>query len=99
MPKLHKNFIEGKLSLPLSFWGFGFISLTAIGLVAVLIFPSMTFVRLVSYPFVIYVSIGIWRSSDKYKGKKIFSILAKTMIVIWNINQFLGLLVSLGPNY
>jgi uncharacterized membrane protein YqjE len=89
-----KNFFEGKLPLALSFWVFGFISLSVLGLIAVLIYPSMRFVRLIVYPYLIYASIGIWRSSDNYKGKKIFAILAKIMIVLWNINHLLGLLVS-----
>lgn len=95
-----KNFFEGKLSLALSFWVFGFISLSVLGLIAVLIYPSMRFAsmrfaRLIVYPYLIYASIGIWRSSDNYKGKKIFAILAKIMIVLWNINHLLGLLTYL----
>ena len=90
-----KKFIEGKASLPLSFWVFGFIGLILFSLIAALIYPSMTFVRLIAYPYLIYVSIGIWRSSNNYKGYKIFSILAKIVVVIWNINQFLGLILSL----
>ena len=90
-----KNFIEVKLSLALSFWVFGFISLAVLGLVAGLILPNMAFVRLTVYPYLIYASIGIWRSSNNYKGKKIFSILAKIAIVVWNINHFLGFLIAL----
>lgn len=91
-----KNFFEGKLSLALSFWVFGFISLAVLGLVTALILRNMTLVRLIVYPYLIYASFGIWRSANNYKGKKIFSILAKIAIVVWNINHFLGLLVSLN---
>jgi len=92
---IFKNFIEGKLSLGLSFWVFGFISLAVLGLVAGLILPNMAFVRLIVYRYLIYASIGIWRSSNNYKGKKIFSILAKIAIIVWNINHFLGFLIAL----
>ena len=89
------KFIEGKLSLPFSFWIFGFIGLAALSIVTALILPSMLLVRLIVYPYLIYVSLGIWRSSNNYKGLKVFSILAKIMIVIWNISQFLGLIAAL----
>tara|TARA_B100000780_G_C20837227_1_gene332699 strand:- start:334 stop:630 length:297 start_codon:yes stop_codon:yes gene_type:complete len=91
--KLLNKFIQGKLSLAFSFWIFGFISLTVLSIVAALILQNMLLVRLIVYPYLIYASIGIWRSSNNYKGLKIFSILAKIMIVLWNISQFLGLIV------
>jgi len=93
---LFKKFIDGDLSLALSFWVIGLIGLLLLGLIVTLILPKMIFVRLITYPYLIYASIGIWKSSEKYKGKKIFSILAKIMVVIWNINQFFGLIFSLG---
>ena len=90
------KFIEGKLSLTLSFWIFGFIGLAVLSVVTALILPSMLLVRLIVYPYLIYVSLGIWRSSNNYKGLKVFSILAKIMIVIWNVSHFLGLIVALN---
>jgi hypothetical protein len=88
--KLLNKFIQGKLSLAFSFWIFGFISLTVLSIVAALILQNMLLVRLIVYPYLIYASIGIWKSSNNYKGLKI---LAKIMIVLWNISQFLGLIV------
>jgi hypothetical protein len=93
---LFKKFIDGDFSLALSFWVFGLIGLLLLGLIVTLILPKMIFVRLITYPYLIYASIGIWKSSNKYNGKKIFSILAKIMVVIWNISQFFGLIFSLG---
>ncbi len=93
---LFKKFIDGDLSLALSFWVFGLIGIALLGLMVTLILPKMIFVRLITYPYLIYASIGIWRSSNNYKGLKVFSILAKIMIVIWNISQFLGLISALG---
>ena len=95
MNKYLNKFIEGKLSLAFSFWVFGFIGLAALSIVTALILPSMLLVRLIVYPYLIYVSLGIWRSSNNHKGLKIFSILAKLMIVIWNIGQLLGLIAAL----
>ena len=90
------KFIEGKISLVFSFWIFGFIGLAVLSVVTALILPSMLLVRLIVYPYLIYVSLGIWRSSNNYKGLKVFSIPAKIMIVIWNISQFLGLIAALS---
>ena len=95
MNKYLNKFIEGKLSLAFSFWVFGFIGLAALSIVTALILPSMLLIRLIVYPYLIYVSLGIWRSSNNHKGLKIFSILAKLMIVIWNIGQLLGLIAAL----
>ena len=44
----------------------------------------------------IYVSVGIWRSSDKYKGPKFWAGLAKVVLVIIGVIStvaqiFLGL--------
>ena len=93
---LFKKFIDGDLSLALSFWVIGLIGLLLLGLIVTLILPKMIFVRLITYPYLIYASIGIWKSSEKYNGKKIFSILAKIMVVIWNINQFFCFIVQPG---
>ena len=95
MNKYLNKFIEGKLSLVFSFWVFGFIGLSALSIVTALILPSMLLVRLIVYPYLIYVSLGIWRSSNNHTGLKMFSILAKLMIVIWNIGQLLGLITAL----
>jgi len=34
-----------------------------------------------------------WRSSNNYKGWKIFSILAKVMLVVWSLNFIAGLYI------
>tara|TARA_Y200000002_G_C22223580_1_gene472593 strand:- start:42 stop:386 length:345 start_codon:yes stop_codon:yes gene_type:complete len=88
--KKNKNyfmkFFDGELSLPHSYWLVGV--LYSIG-VAILItmFSIMMSLPLKTdsvllLPWVIFTSIGIWRSSDNYKGLKFWAILAKIAVVI-----------------
>jgi len=86
-----KKFFEGKLSLPISFWVFGFIGSAIMGFVGMLITQDMGMTRVVALPWHIFMLIGVWRSSNNYKGPKIFSILAKIMLVIWTLNFIAGL--------
>ena len=88
-----KKFFEGKLSLPISFWVFGFIGSAVMGFVGMIITQDMGMTRVVALPWHIFMVIGVWRSSNNYKGKKIFSILAKIMLVIWSLNFIAGLML------
>jgi len=88
-----KKFFEGKLSLPISFWVFGFIGTMIMGLIGILITQDIGMTRVVALPWYIFMLIGVWRSSNNYKGSKIFSILAKVMLVIWSLNLIGGLML------
>ena len=88
-----KKFFEGKLSLPISFWVFGFIGSVVMGFVGMIITQDMGMTRVVALPWHIFMVIGVWRSSNNYKGTKIFSILAKIMLVIWSLNFIAGLML------
>ena len=52
-------------------------------------------INILIIPWAIYVSVGIWRSSDKYKGPKFWSGLVKVLVIIGVISTvaqiFLGL--------
>ena len=88
-----KKFFEGKLSLPISFWVFGFIGSVVMGFVGMIITQDMGMTRVLALPWHIFMVIGVWRSSNNYKGTKIFSILAKIMLVIWSLNFIAGLML------
>jgi hypothetical protein len=49
--------------------------------------------RILGFPYLIIASIGIWQSSDNYKGPKAWSIGAKIMVVIWIIHNIFGIFV------
>ncbi len=86
------RFWNGELSLPMSYWGvgvglgilFGFIIGIFIGLVGMSEDAMWGFL----IPFQIYTIVGIWRSSNNYKGPKFWAILAKIAIVIGIISNF-----------
>ena len=90
---LVKKFFEGKLSLPISFWVFGFIGSVIMGFIGMVITQDMGMMRVVALPWHIFMVIGVWRSSNNYKGSKIFSILAKVMLVVWSVNLIAGLIL------
>ena len=93
-----RKFINGQISLPISFWLFGLIGTIA---TSILIFVLLYFfnilsnplLRILVFPYLIFASIGIWQSSNNYKGLKVWSISAKIIIIIWNINNLLGIFV------
>ena len=95
MNKLFLNFFDGKLSLPISFWLFGFLGSIIFGFVGMLLLQNMGLTRLFALPWHIFICVGIWKSSENYKGPIIFSVLAKIMIGIWSLNFIAGLLLAL----
>ena len=92
------RFWNGKLSLPMSYWGvgvglgiaFGFI----VGIFTVLMGMSEDAMWGFLIPFQIYTVVGIWRSSDKYKGPKFWAILAKIAVVLGIISNFASMLTG-----
>ena len=90
------RFWNGQLSLPMSYWGVG----VGIGLIYGFLVGMLTLSLGMSddamwgfiIPFQIYTVVGIWRSSDRYKGPKFWAILAKIAIVIGIISNFASLL-------
>jgi|TARA_B100001964_G_scaffold240599_1_gene310775 hypothetical protein len=90
------DFYNGKLSLALSFWAFGFLGSVIMGAIGVIIFQSIVIGRLIAIPWQLYALIGIWSSADNYKGLKVFPILAKIFIVIWIINNVGKLIYSIS---
>ena len=92
------RFWNGQISLPMSYWGVGI----GLGIVYGFIIAIITIGLGMSddamwgfiIPFQIYTVVGIWRSSDRYKGPKFWAILAKIMIIIGIISNFSSLLTG-----
>ena len=76
----------------MSYWGvgvglgiaFGFI----VGIFTVLMGMSEDAMWGFLIPFQIYTVVGIWRSSNNYKGPKFWAVLAKIAIVLGVISNF-----------
>ena len=88
------DFFNGKLSLAVSFWVFGFLGSALMGIIGLAVFKNIIIGRIIAIPWQLYALIGIWSSADKYKGPKVFSILARVFIVLWIINNFGKLIYS-----
>ena len=86
------KFWNGDLSLPMSYWGvgvgiglaFGFL----VGFFTIAVGMSEDAMWGFLIPFQIYTVVGIWRSANKYKGAKFWSVLAKVAVVIGIISNF-----------
>ena len=96
--KYFAEFFDGNLSLPHSYWLFGVVYSIIVGVIIAIIvvsfgMPDKT-INVLALPWLIYISIGIWKSSDKYKGPKFWSILAKIAVVLSVIQSIGSILVG-----
>ena len=93
-----EKFWNGELSLPMSYWGVG----VGIGLLYGLVVGIFTGVAGLSndamwgfiIPFQIYIVVGIWRSSNNYKGPKFWSVLAKIAVIVGILSNLSSLLLG-----
>ena len=77
------KFFNGDLSLAVSFWVFGVVGVV----LAFALFP-----RVITYPWLIFVTIGVFRCADKYKGYQAYSTLSKLFMLYWHANWIWGFL-------
>tara|TARA_B100001250_G_C19692856_1_gene741146 strand:- start:831 stop:1154 length:324 start_codon:yes stop_codon:yes gene_type:complete len=106
MPKTRKSkninffvkFWNGELSLPMSYWGVGLCVGIAYGALAgiFVVIAGLSDDALWGFiiPFQIYSVVGIWRSSNNYKGPKFWSVLAKIAIIIGILSNLFSLLLG-----
>ena len=91
------KFWNGDLSLPMSYWLVGVVFSVVVGFVigAIVIATGLHEDAMFGFliPWYIYTTVGIWRSSDKYKGPKFWAILAK-IAVIFGVLSGLGQLLT-----
>ena len=75
------KFIKGEITLWKSFWLVGYLYPSILSIIFYLFALSelLFLIYIVFYPFYL---IGIWRSANNYKGKKIWKYLTKTWIVV-----------------
>ena len=100
--KKNKNYFhkfwDGELSLPQSYWVVGvLISLpvgAVIGLFTAIIGAPENTMYAFFIPWYVYIIVGIWRSSNKYKGPKGLAILAKVAVILGAISFLSDLLTG-----
>ena len=92
------KFWNGELSLPMSYWGVGFgIGILYGGLARIFtVIVGLSDDALWGFiiPFQIYTVVGIWRSSNNYKGPKYWAVLAKIAIAIGILSNISSLLLG-----
>ena len=81
------NYFKGDVPLIISFWGIYVFAWNIVFYnILYVILARMGFefntIRLISVPITIMLAIGVWNSAGKYKGKKIWSVLAKVVVAI-----------------
>ena len=82
-----KKFLRGDVPLVTSFWGIYIGASLAVGFGLGLLVPSVVLLIVLIIAWTVFTIIGTWRSADKYKGKKLWSNLAKVWIVIGVISS------------
>ena len=91
-------FWNGDVSLVKSYWLIGVLLTIGVVFVAtfLVIAAGLQFEAMfgIYIPWVIYITVGIWRSADKYKGPKYWAILAKIAMVIGVLLNFKDLLTG-----
>ena len=98
----NKNFFikfwDGELSLPMSYWGVGLgIGILYGGIAGIFtVIAGLSDDALWGFiiPFQIYTVVGIWRSSNNYKGPKFWSVLTKIAVVIGILSNLSSLLLG-----
>ena len=98
----NKNFFikfwDGELSLPMSYWGVGLgIGILYGGIAGIfIVLAGLSDDALWGFiiPFQIYAVVGIWRSSNNYKGPKFWSVLTKIAVVIGILSNLSSLLLG-----
>ena len=88
--KKNKNYFhkfwDGELPLVQSYWVVAWLISIPVGLVigfvtTILGFPANTLFAFF-IPWYVFVIVGVWRSSDRYKGPKFWAILAKIAMIL-----------------
>ena len=92
------EFYDGRLSLPHSYWIFGLAYSILVGVILGILTISFGLpdkaINVLALPWVIFISIGVWRSSDIYKGPKFWAILAKIAVVLGLIQSVASILAG-----
>ncbi len=92
------KFWDGELSLPMSYWGVGLgIGILYGGIAGIFtVLAGLSDDALWGFiiPFQIYAVVGIWRSSNNYKGPKFWSVLTKIAVVIGILSNLSSLLLG-----
>ncbi len=88
-------YLKGDVPLKISFWGIYIFGWNiVVGFLLTVIFLRMGFevntFKIVIAPITVLLAVGVWNSAGKYKGKKIWSVLARIVLAI----QSIGIIIN-----
>ena len=86
------SYFKGDVPLKISFWGIYIFGWNiVVGFSLSLILSRMGFeantIHIVVGPITVLLAVGVWNSAGKYKGKKIWSVLARIVVAIQSIGS------------
>lgn len=87
-----KNLWEGNVPLVRTFWVWGFAFKVALNAILLIVGAwsvdnpvyanAFLGVWLFSVVYFVFISVAIWRSSNRYEGNKVWAVLAKCAVVL-----------------
>ena len=89
------NYFKGDVPLKISFWGiyiFGWNIVVSfvLGFILLRMGFELNTSEIVIAPITVLLAVGVWNSAGKYKGKKIWSVLARIVLAI----QSIGIIIN-----
>jgi hypothetical protein len=84
--ELIQNIWRGNIGLAPTYWFFGTFLGLAISFMGFLISEQSAFLLVLYFAFVllymVWISVGIWRSAGKYQGKRVWIALARLGVIL-----------------
>ena len=86
------SYFKGNVPLKISFWGiyiFGWNIVVSfvLGFILLRMGFELNTSEIVMAPITVLLAVGVWNSAGKYKGKKIWSVLARIVVAIQSIGS------------
>ena len=86
------SYFKGDVPIKISFWGiyiFGWNIVVSFSLYLILFRMGLetNTMDIVAAPITVLLAVGVWNSAGKYKGKKIWSVLARIVVAIQSIGS------------
>ena len=80
-------YLKGDVSLIISFWGiyvfaWNIVFFNILYVILARMGFELSIIQLIAAPIFFILAIGVWNSARKYKGKKIWSVLARVGVVL-----------------
>ena len=94
------SYFKGDVPLKISFWGiyiFGWNIVVSFSLYLILFRMGLetNTMDIVAAPITVLLAVGVWNSAGKYKGKKIWSVLARIVVAFQSIASIINAIALL----